>query len=172
MRTYASFFEQPDKADKELGVAEALIASLNRVASLGLHSPGVQNPDPPDCFCLGPSAEKVGIEVAEVVCGHAAHLNAQGNYAMRDWKVGELVEAISHRLKEKDKKTYHGGPYARLIVCLFTDEPMLSLAQAKAELGSQRFGPFAQLSGAYLLFSYDPSTKTYPLLNLELQRDV
>jgi hypothetical protein len=167
MRTYASFFEWSDKARKELGVVEELIASLNCGAGLGLHSPQIQQPDPPDCFCCNVSGERVGIEVAEVVCKSAARLNAQGKSVMRVWEAGELSGHISHRLKEKDEKAYHGRPYAGLIACLFTDEPMLSLAQAKAELSGQRFGPFKQLTSAYLLFSYEPSVKSYPVLNLE-----
>lgn len=169
MKTYASFFEWSDKPRKELGVVEELIASLNRSAGLDLHSPQIQQPDPPDCFCSNASGERVGIEVAEVVCKNAARLNAQGKNVMRVWGVGELAAHIAHRLKEKDGKAYHGGPYAALIACLFTDEPMLSLAQATAELSSHRFGPFKQLTSAYLLFSYEPSIKSYPVLHLEFK---
>jgi hypothetical protein len=170
MRTYAAFFEWSEKSQKELGVVEELIASLNCSAGLGLHSPQIQQPDPPDCYCFNASGERVGVEVAEVVCKRAAHLNAQGKNVMRVWETGELAGHISHRLKDKDKKAYHGGPYAALIACLFTDEPMLSLAQAKSELGGLRFGPFKQLTSAYLLFSYEPSIKSYPLLRLEFEQ--
>ena len=70
----------------------------------------------------------------------------------------------------KDRKVFHGGPYAEVIACLFTDEPALSVKFAAQELTGKVFGPVAQLTSAYLLFSYQPATKSYPALRLELAR--
>jgi hypothetical protein len=166
MKTYASFFEWHDKGRKELGVVEELLVALNRTAGLRLHSPKEYSPDPPDCICLDGSGKSVAIEVAEVVCREAARLNAQGRAVYRSWQAGELLSQVAHVLNGKDAKTFHGGPYQAIIACLFTDEPALTVTQATAELSGQLFGPFTQLTAAYLLFSYDPGSQTYPVVKL------
>jgi len=172
MKTYASFFEFHDKPQKELGVVEELIAALNSGTKLGLHSPREFVPDPPDCVCLDASGQAVAIEVAEVVCQEAAHKNAKGLglHVYREWKPGDITEYVARKLSEKDQKTFHGGPYRSIIACLFTDEPVLSFSQAETELKGNLFGPFSQLTAAYLLLSYQPSTKTYPVLELGIHK--
>ncbi len=170
MRTYAPFFEWFDKGRKELGVVEELLGSLNQTGRTYFHSPRLQKPDPPDCVCVNGSGAPVAVEVTEVVCQDAARLNAQGKNVMRLWNPGDLAGNVAHRLGEKDGKTYHGGPYAETVACLFTDEPMLTLEQATSELATHQFGPFKQLTSGFLVFSYDPRTKSYPMLALRFQQ--
>ena len=169
MKAYAPFFEWHEKGPKELGVVEELILALNQGGGLTLHSPREFNPDPPDCVCLDAAGKPVAIEVAEVVCETSARLTAQGRDVYRHWGPGELAEHISRELTDKDKKTYNGGPYEEIVICLFTDEPALTLDHAKTELSQHAFGPFAQLTSAYLLFSYDPGSQTYPVVRLSLR---
>jgi hypothetical protein len=168
-RQYASFFEWPDRQIKELGVVRELLTSLNNAANLGLHSPSIYDQDPPDCNCKNREGNNVAIEVTEIVCSEAVRLNAQGQKVYRNWKSGELTTHIEHLLTEKDKKNYHGGPYVSIFACLFTDEPMLTVDFVKAELETVRFGPFSQLTSAFLLFSYDPTSKSYPVIPLNFK---
>jgi hypothetical protein len=167
MRRYAGFFEWFDRRQKELGVVEELIESLNRIGAK-LSSPRLHTPDPPDCVCLDGEGRAVALEVTEVVCETAARLNAQGHDVVRVWEPGELRGHIAARLLDKDSKTFSGGPFAGTLVCLFTDEPMLTPSQVQEELASATFGPFEQLTGAYLVMSYDPSTKVYPVVQLRV----
>ena len=166
MKTYASFFEWHNKSQKELGVVEELVITLNRIAGLGFHSPKEFSLDPPDCICLDVSGNTIAIEVAEVVCQEATRLNARGSAVYRNWRPGELAIQVAHVLEEKDRKTFHGGPYQAIIACLFTDEPALTFTQATTELSGHLFGPFNQLTAAYLLFSYEPDSQTYSVVNL------
>ena len=169
MKNYASFFEWHNKGQKELGVVEALIVALNCSAKLELHNPQEFSPDPPDCVCLNATDEAVAIEVAEFVCEEAVRQNAKGSQVYRQWRHGELTTHIARQLAEKDQKTFHGGPYHSIIVCLFTDEPALSVADAESELAGHQFGPFSQLTAAYLLFSYSPATQSYPIVELRFR---
>lgn len=170
MKRHASFFEWHEKGPKELGVVEALIDALNQSTTLGLHAAQEFTPDPPDCVCLNAFGEAVAIEVAEVVCETATRLTAQGHSVYRQWRPGELAEHVAKELTDKDHKRFNGGPYAEVIACLFTDEPALSIEHAMLELQSRTFGPVSQLTSAYLLFSYNPSTKAYPVIKLALAR--
>lgn len=170
MKRYASFFEWHDKRMKELGVVETLIDALNRSAGLGLYAAQEFTPDPPDCVCLNRHGELVAIEVAEVVCETATRLTAQGHKVHRQWNPGEFAKHVAKELADKDRKRFNGGPYAEVIACLFTDEPALAVEQASSELLPCTFGPITQLTSAYLLFSYVPSSKTYPVIRLALTR--
>jgi hypothetical protein len=118
--------------------------------------------------CDDPNGNLVAIEVAEIVCEDAARLNAQGHNVYRDWRPGELAEKITAQLCEKDKKTFRGGPFAAIIICLFTDEPALSFDFAKHELSPVTFGPYTQIESAYLLFRHDPGSQSYPVLPLRI----
>lgn len=170
MRKYAAFFEWRDKCQKELGIVEELIVTLNAISNLGLHSPLSFSPDPPDCICLNASGQRVALEVAEVVCEEATRRNAQGDAVYREWRRGELTAHVAEKLTEKDQKTFRGGPYGSIICCLFTDEPALEFDVARQELHAARFGPFSNLTAAYLLFSYQPATQSYPAIELRLHQ--
>ena len=170
MKRYAGFFEWFDQGRKELGVVEELLESLNS-AGASLSSPRLQRPDPPDCVCRDARGNNVAIEVTEVVCEEAARLTAQGHDVMRVWKPGELREHVAARLSDKDSKHFNGGPFAETVVCLFTDEPMLTPPQVQEELRAASFGPFNQVTAAYLVMSYDPGTKSYPVVPLRVSHD-
>lgn len=170
MKRYASFFEWPDKARKELGVVEELVKALNRDKSFVLGAPESFSPDPPDCICTNSAGGKVAFEVVEVVCQDAARLNAQGVDVFRNWAPGELTTHVARLLAEKDSKTFHGGPFASIAVCMFTDEPLLTIDRLEIELASKLFGPYKQLDRAYLVVSYDPTSKTYPVIELDIRK--
>lgn len=170
MKTYASFFEWPDKARKELGIVEELVIALNREQSAGLGSPASFSPDPPDCVCFDSTGKAIAFEVAEVVCEEAARLCAQGQDVFRNWRPGELTAHVARLLDQKDAKTFHGGPYASVVACLFTDEPLLTIDRLEVELAGASFGPYKQLDRAYLLVSYDPSSQTYPFVELVIRQ--
>ena len=170
MREYAPFFEWFQKDRKELGVVEALLGSLNQTSGSSFCSPRIQHPDPPDCICFNAEGGLVAVEVAEVVCEEAARLTAQGEQVMRVWRPEELKMRVVDLLDGKDGKTFHGGPYADIITCLFTDEPMLTLEHVNSELGNTSFGPYKQLTSAFLVLSYDPSTKSYPVVTLRVSQ--
>ncbi len=86
-----------------------------------------------------------------MVCEDAARRTAQGEQVMCTWRPGELKAHVSNLLMVKDGKTFQGGPYAEIVASLFTDEPTLTLEQAKSELAGTSFGPYKQLTSAFLL---------------------
>jgi hypothetical protein len=166
-RKYAAFFEWPDKEVKELGIVRELITSLESNAGYVLKDPRINRPDPPDCVCLNSAGELVALEVVELVSEEAVRLNAQGHDVYRHWRPGDLVPELSKLLAAKDKKTFHGGPYSEIAVVVFTAEMALSSSDATKELEAIRFGPFAQIDHAFLMFSYAPG-QAYPVITLGL----
>lgn len=167
-RQYASFFEWINKEGKEFGVAEELVAVLNADSALQLHNLAPCDTDPPDLRCEDGSGHHIAIEVSEIVCEEAVRLNQQGHKVYRVWEAGELQAAITQRLARKDQVSLHGGPCDDLYVCLFTDEMMLATQAIRDELASSMFGPFKQITAAFLLFSYDAHVKGYPVVRLRI----
>lgn len=169
MKRYATFFDYSDREQAELGVAEELVRSLELSGLRRLRNLTSYRPDPPDCICVNEGEGSVAIEVSEVVCAVAARLNAQGSNVYRDWQPGEFRDRVASLLTTKDKKKFHGGPYAEIVVCLFTDEPAMTSDRIAMELKGATFGPFCQLTAAYLVVSYDPATKGYPVYVLSIE---
>jgi hypothetical protein len=167
-RKYASFFEWIDKEGKEFGVGEELLKTMNSAGSLQLSNLALCNPDPPDLTCHNNQGDLIAIEVSEIVCEEAVRLNQQSQNVYRNWQPGELQAAIAERLVRKDKVTLQGGPYQGFFVCLFTDELMLTHQAASDDLSRVIFGPFSQITDAFLLFSYQPDTKSYPVVRLHI----
>ena len=165
-RKYASFFETFDKERKELGVGEELLKELNSSFSLQLSNLKTCSPDPPDLTCTNESGELIAIEITEVVDEDAVRENQNGNEVFRVWRPGELQQKINSSLSRKDKICLNGGPYKKLFVCLFTDEMMLTHDVVSKELAGISFGPFTQITDAFLLFSYQPTTQSYPVMRL------
>jgi hypothetical protein len=152
-------------------VSLSSLESLNATGQVHLRSPQLYRPDPPDCVCVNVAGEAVAVEVVEAVCAQAARLTTQGESVVRVWREGELRMHIGHLLGEKDRKIYHGGPYTEVVVCVFTDEPLLTGERVLSELGDASFGPFKQLSSGFLVLSYDPATKSYPVFPLRFRHD-
>jgi hypothetical protein len=105
MRSYAPFFEWFDKGQKELGVVEDLIRSLNANGEAGLRSPQLYRPDPPDCVCVNAKDQSVAIEVVEAVCEDAARLTAQGDFVMRRWRDGEFRAHVGNCSTRRTEKS-------------------------------------------------------------------
>jgi len=168
-RQYASHYESLTKEEKELSVAEDFVTAISAESGLLLRDLKFQKPDPPDFVATDAHGKRVALEVTEIVCRETVkNRKAARNSFARVWRPGDLTAAAAEALLDKDGKTYHGG--GRVFICLFTDEPMLTVEAARAELRDKQFGQFKQIDAAYLLFSYEPRTQNYPVIALQVRR--
>lgn len=167
-RKYAAFFELGGKWQKELTVGEELIRTLNAEFGFVLNSLELYEPDPPDLTCVLGS-ELIAIEVTELVCSQAVKANEMGKQVYRNWHPGETAEALKALLSRKDSIKLQCGQVSALWVCIFTDEFTLTPERVAKELSAVRFGPFEQISKAFLLFSYEPGKPTYPVVPLRIE---
>src|SRR5262245_29247579 len=89
-RRHAGFFHWPERRDGERAIVELLSEAARLVGEPGLTEIESTTIDPPDCQALGPSGERVGIEVTEFVDQSLA-----GQRPMRArpkfWEVPEVV---------------------------------------------------------------------------------
>ena len=166
-RKYASFFEFGEKWQKELSVGEELIRALNAEFGFALTDLSVQDPDPPDLTCRN-GAERIAIEVTELVCAKAVRANERGREDYREWRPGEVAAALQALVQRKDSAKLCGGPYDSHWLCIFTDEFTLTAGVVAKQLEAVRFGPVRQINQAFVLFSYEPGRPTYPVVPLQL----
>jgi hypothetical protein len=163
---YAGFFQSPRKDWTELSVVEELIISLKREGFESLRDPVVCSPDPPDVICFDSSGGRVAVEVVEAVSQEAVAQNARGHKVIKWWEDPEFAAHVSGLVLAKDAKAFHDGPFARKIVCVHTDEPVVMPDELRVAISGLPPLQLNQIDAAYVLFSYDPHTQSYPVLRI------
>src|SRR5687767_12727268 len=93
-RTYASFFDWPNKPTKECGVARSFNEALAAAGEETFQSLMASESDPPDCVATDIHGSKVGIEVTELVCRGAIECNLKGDAVYRDWQQDQVIDAL------------------------------------------------------------------------------
>ena len=173
-RPYASYWEWPAKPVKEAGVMRDFLEAWENASFPLYASVESVTPDPPDFVATTSTGAMVGIELTELVSEDTIRANAQASRAgvsrryYRDWQPDEVLTAIQARLDDKGSKTFHGGPYQELHVVIHVDEPTLRAGEYRSRLRAVTFTRPAQLSRAFLLFSYDPDEEGCSLIELRL----
>ena len=161
-RRYASHWSWPDRGLAEKGVVEEL---LNGIAGQeGLHFSGLRSvkPDPPDCIAYDQNGDLLGFECTELVSQEAAQLNEQGCRVYREWDAADVIEEIVRRIQDRDLRQFNGGPYAKRILVICTDEPWIfSLREEMfAALEAHAFPQASQFDEVYFILSYVPNGDT------------
>jgi hypothetical protein len=168
-RRYAPFSEWPmHKSQMELHIATHLMLSLKELGKSLFVNPRLHDPDPPDIVADLLSGGSCAIEITELVDEHLASTREHVAGDPRVWRPDELKQDIERALSRKDSKVFHGGPYGATIVCLFTGEPLLSFDNVRDEIACVSYGPYHQLTAAYLMFSYDVELKVCRIVELNL----
>jgi hypothetical protein len=165
-RKYAAFYDWHDKQTKELGIVRELVQALS-AEGFPLRDPRIQEPDPPDCVCVDDAGQPIALEVVELVSQEAIERNERGEHVYRWWESEDIRAEVKQLLARKDGKTFNGGPYADVAVLIHTDEPALTADAGREALAGVEFGPFKQLTRAFLMFSYMPG-KGHEVLHLSV----
>ena len=109
----------------------------------------------------------MGIEISEFVdlktVRDAQHNKAYPKY----WDKQEIIERTQPIILKKDRKKFHGGPYSKNILIIFTDETFLDPDDAIQYLKQHEFKSTNQIDEIYFLLSYDPRHNTYPYVKLK-----
>jgi hypothetical protein len=173
-RGYASFFEWPDKDQKEVGVALTLFESLLAKEALNyknLRARGLGN-DPPDCEAIAPDGQRIGIEVTELVDPKGIkNAKAGRRYDWATWDQAKLESHLVSRVTAKDHPTtLQGGPYQRYWLVIHCDEPELEYERVQILLNDWPGAATTLIDDAFLLFSYDPRYDLCPYIRLPVKR--
>ena len=163
---YAGFFQFPRKDWTELTVVEEMIVSLKRERLESLRDPEGFSPDPPDVICLDPNNRRVAVEVVEAVSQEAVAENARGNKVYRLWEPAEFAVHVGGLVLAKDAKVFNVGRFDRIVVCVHTDEPVVTPKEHGGAITSMPPIRLTRIAAAYLLFSYDSLSQCYPILRI------
>jgi hypothetical protein len=172
-RGYADFFDWPDKAVKEWGIANSFLEEFKRDDGLkivsGKQHPGGQN-HAPDCQVTTDTGEIWGVEITELVSQKAIESTKRGKSFLAAWPDDDLIATFEALIAGKDcPEKVRGGPYDRYILLVHVDEDMLPGKRLKAVLGSRDFQT-RLIDDIYVLVSYDPGEGRMPLLRFDTTR--
>lgn len=155
-----------------MGVVESLAESLTSGGTAfftGLQSRGRGN-DPPDCEALDAAAQRIAIEVTELVSADAIRASkAKGALYWQEWDKPTFLSRLTDRVLAKDARypKLKGGPYpGGYFVVIHTDEGFLSPEFVRAALEGHEFR-VQHISRAFVLLSYRAGT--YPYFELRLR---
>jgi len=171
-RAWANFFWWYDRSSRgkalaECGAVQDLFASLEAVGRAVYANPRPSNDQWPDCEATRSDGRLVAIEVSELV--DAATL-AERNLP-QPWNAAQLTQVIQARITGKDRRSFHGGKYAEVILLLHTDEFFLVPEATIALLRDASFKvPHGNIDHVFLLFSYWPELGRCPVAELTLLR--
>ena len=154
-----------------MGILEELIKTMKLRHEVYYHSPKIVKNDPPDCTLSDNEGRVVAVEIVELVSEEAVRNTEQGKSALKYWSREEVEKKIATILREKDGKSYHGGPYSKKIVLIHTDEYTMSYEAYARHLREIYFSGYKQVDEAYLLFSFDPSEECCPYVRLNVSKD-
>ena len=168
-RKHANFFEWPQKEVKELDIVKLLFESMQKKGMCSYHDPVSFKYDPPDCIAKDIDGNAIAIEVCELVDFKTVCDAEHNKETPKYWELSEVIEQIEQIVSKKDQKTLNGGPYKQYVLLIFTAEPFIDSNEAINALSKYEFKKQKLIDEIYLLFSYDPWSKTYPYLKLNIR---
>lgn len=166
MRKYSNFFDWPEKSLKERGIVEHLLESMRQCGETSYANPRSCSDQWPDVLVKDQLGGEVGVEVTELVDETSVRENQQGNGIYCIWKPAEIKDEIEKILAKKDLKSNRGGKYTKIVLLIHTDELTVEPEKYIPLIKTWSFKKPEQINEAFLLFSYDPRTKTYPYVRL------
>jgi hypothetical protein len=177
-RGYADFFTwAPDRNLEELGVVVALAEAMEKNGDTLFHSiilRGRQN-DPPDCEAMTEGGLRMAVEVTELVDGKAIQAYKKSElYNWAEWTVESFKLALENLISKKDDrfKGLKGTPYpGGYYVLIYTDEPGLNRHTVTNYLQQYVSPRPDNITGVYLLLSYDLELKSYPYFKIVFGSD-
>jgi hypothetical protein len=166
MRGGNDYWYWKDKSEMERGIAlEVLTQAGLDIQQLRSRTPE----DPPDCEAMI-GGLMCGIEVTELLDQPTLESSIRGNEQMLVWDRETLCRELQRRIDRKDKpEKVKGGPYARYILVVATDEFLLSREAVARFLEGATFRT-RLITEVYVGLSYDPWVKSCPVFQLKLVR--
>jgi hypothetical protein len=154
-----------NKPEMERGSAREVLAQAGLyVRQLRSRVPG---DDPPDCEAMIDGV-LCGIEVTELVDQPTLESSIRGHGQWLVWDPNMLCTELQRLIDRKDKpERLKGGPYARYILVVVTDEPLLGREDVRQFLEGATFRT-RFITEVYLGLSYDPSVSSCPVFQLKL----
>lgn len=127
--------------------------------------------DPPDCI-VNLDNSRIGFELTELVCEDQLWTESQGIYngSLPNFPDEYLIKLLKDRIKNKDKKRLKTKDIDKYVLIIYTDEFTLEYSYLHTILSDQDFGLVSRFDEVYLFFSYNPESKSYPAIQLQITK--
>jgi len=170
-RKHASYFEFWKKSVKEAGIFEEFISALEAHLGTAIVSWRIAENDPPDVIVNLENGLRVGVELTELVNKDAieAQIQQPETYTGVALAFGnaKALEAIDAIIETKSNKLRHlSSEYDQLILLIHTDEIMLTSTSFVSDMKTHKFIGSDVLHSVHLIFSYEPASKSYPVVTI------
>jgi hypothetical protein len=123
--------------------------------------------DPPDCEAVI-GGVRCGVEVTEFMHEPTHRATMQGTPQFLLWDEKDFLTELNARIGRKDAGQPKGGPYGRYILIFYTDEFSLRHSDVEKFLRNTSFQT-RLVTDAYFALSYEPSSRSYPVVKLHLK---
>ncbi len=172
-RGYADFFDWSDKRQKEQGILTMFSEALRKGGEV-ISDEHLTERDPPDAVALSQTGDKTGIELVELVDQSLIERQKRDpeGTQWRSWSREELREALRAKVARKDRAQPLVRDLSEYWAVVHTDEPALTPKMVTQHLAGFRVGPCKLVTRCFLLMSYWPLTEGYPLIVVQVHREV
>jgi SAM-dependent MidA family methyltransferase len=162
LRKSAAFWEWPDKSAKELEILKKLLNSMERDGIRHYRNPRSLKDNWPDCTIENEFGNSIAVEVTELVDEEVIQRCQRGEAVYRLWTDENIVDEVKKRMIKKDRKSFHGNLYSKVILLIHTDEFELIASRLFPALDKGKFPILRNIEEVFVICSYDPETKNYP----------
>jgi hypothetical protein len=178
-RKHASHFDWSDKSIKEKGTVESFLDPKNHKGQRLYSRFEMESQDPPDAWVFDPNNARIALEIMELVNEDAIRtqikhdriggLATARDYATESERWGDqayFTDRVHRCVQEKDQKCdklFANGQIVELL--LHSDEPQL-IENLEKNTSSGFRVEGSRFRRIWLLLSYDPRTKSYPVVGL------
>jgi len=168
-RGYADFFHWHEKRQKELGLLEAFAEAAVQ-SGLPVSEPRLEEEgrDPPDAW-VTLEGRRIAIELTEFVDQELVHAQRQdGQSHWRWWTQQDFEGKLVSVVRGKDHAGF--GTTVDYWLVIHCDEPALSAELVARYLAALTPIPTRGVIRPFMLLSYEPALKRYPLLEVTVDR--
>ncbi len=165
LRMHSSFWLWSKKPIMELGVVQDLLDSMRNDGDMRYRNARSVNGDWPDCEVDDEFGNTVAAEVTELVNEEAVRRVQRGEMDFSYWTDDEIKEKVGRILARKDLKSSHGGLYSKVILVIHTDE--FTHSRLFPVIRGTEFTRLENIQEAFIIFSYDSRTHTYPWCEIQ-----
>lgn len=168
-RKYAPFFDwfKNEKEIKEIGIARILLENIEMNEKPPFNNLKISPKDPPDVLAETEGGARIGIEVSELVDEEVVRKWERDEEVFKFWQNHEVIESIQGIINRKDAKKFHGGPYEKIYILIYTADPLLEYEKFEKIISEHVFDRNNQIDGGYILFSYNHNIGYCPYICLK-----
>jgi len=145
------FYWRGDQGQEEHFVMRDFLTALKANGELNFSKVRPFRPDPPDFIADATDGTTIAFELREFVSQEARRRTTEGERVMARWNDEQFFHSIDNIIREKDEKTFNGGPYSRIILLVPTDEYNITPDMVERVFSARQFDKPRNITEGFLM---------------------